>query len=237
MHSPNYLDVQNAFAELQKLTPKEKYKKIRSVAALAEKALKDASDVNELALYSTIFKSAGNSRLLNKAKTKEYELRGITDIKTLKTKLGTVNVESGLIAVGDPNTGYKAEYNLQKILGEMNDNHAFYCVGTGGDGTFDVTLRLVDINEPLLGAKEHKFILNTSSTATIKISSGYIKCADFWDISNSATAGVGYEIENGYYKVAFYLKDIKDKYFGFVVILTKTTNEAPNNLTELETVD
>lgn len=144
MRGAMYDTVQEAFNNLQNLSPKEKYRKIRSVANLAEKALNNASDIKEIELYYRIFKLSGNSRALNRCKSKELELRGITEIKTLNTKFGVVNIESGLIAIGDPSLGYTGEYNSMNVVNSMNQNN-FYCVGTGGDGTFDVTLRLVDI--------------------------------------------------------------------------------------------
>ena len=235
MSSQNYSIVEEEFNSLQTLTPKEKYKKIRSVASLAETALKTANDVDEIGFYAKIFKMANNSRLLNKAKVKEFELKGISEVKTLKTKLGSVNIESGLISVGDPALSYKNEYDTKKIVEEMNQGN-FYCIGSGGDGTFDVTLRQVGVDEPLLGPKEYKFITNNSKTSVIKITSGFVKCADFWDVSRSAVGGVGYEIENGFYKTAFYLKEIRDKYFGFVVVLSKTDKIYAPELTEIETL-
>ena len=205
------------------------------MASLAESALKTANDVDEIGFYAKIFKMANNSRLLNKAKVKEFELKGISEVKTLKTKLGSVNIESGLISVGDPTLGYKNEYDTKKIVEEMNQGN-FYCIGSGGDGTFDVILRQVDVDEPLLGPKEYKFITSNSKTSVIKITSGFVKCADFWDVSQSEVPGVGYEIENGFYKTAFYLKEIRDKYFGFVVVLSKTGKIYTPELTEIETL-
>jgi len=233
MQKTTYNEVQEAYNNLLNLTPKEKYKKIRSVAALAENALKNVSDIKELVLYSEIFKLADNSRLLNKAKSKELELKGISKIKTLKTKLGSVNIESGLISVGDPSLGYTGEYNKDEVIKSMNQNR-FYCVDTGGDGIFDITLRVVDIDEPLLGPKEYNFIISTSKTSVINIRSGIIKCSDFWDLSNKEVPGISYELDNGYYKVAFYLKVIRDKYFGFVVVLCKTNSLDFEELVDIE---
>jgi hypothetical protein len=235
MPTPTYHEILEIYNNLLTLPPKEKYKKIRSVAALAAKALIETQDTHELAFYANIFKMADNSKLLNKAKVKEFELKGIAEVKTLKTKLGAVNIESGMIAVGDPTLGYTHEYSTKDVVYRMNQ-YDFYCVGTGGDGSFDVTLRLVDIDEPLLGPKEYKFIINNSKTSVINITSGYIKCSDFWDIAHNEVQGVGYEIENGYYKVAFYLKSIRDKYFGFVIVLSKTDAKDVQEIAEIETL-
>lgn len=233
MQTPTYSELLESYNNLLTLSPKEKYKKVKSVAFLAAKALDETQNIEELELYSNIFKMADNSRLLNKAKVKEFELKGITEVKTLKTKLGTVSVESGMISVGDPALGYSSEYNVNDVLDKINQ-HDFYCVGTGGDGSFDLTLRLVNINEPLLGPKEYKFIKSNSKTSVIRIASGFIKCADFWDVSKKEVPGVGFEIENGYYKTAIYFKEIRNKYLGFVVVLSKTTDSIDVKISEIE---
>lgn len=233
----NHQQVLDEYTKAQNLAPKEKYRKMRSVATLAKAALNKATSLEEINLYSKIFKDTENFRLLSLAKSKEYELKGISNISTLKTKLGVVNIESGLIAVGDPLAGYQGSFDTSSVLERMNKGD-FYCVGTGGDGSFDVTLRLVGVDEPLLGQKEYKFIVGNSKTALIKISSGFVKCADFWDLSRgkdpSNNFGVGYAIENGFYKVSFYLKNIPDRYFGFVAVLAKSERQKTEELTDIE---
>jgi len=39
------------------------------------------------------------------------------------------------------------------------------------------------------------------------------------------------------YKVAFYLKEIRNKYFGFVIVLSKIETPTTSELTDIETLD
>lgn len=236
MNTESYLNVLNEFENILKLPPREKYKKLRTVAYHAECALDESECFEEIELYSKIFKMAGNSWLLNKAKLREFKLKGIDEIKTIKTKLGLVMIESGLIAVGDPKLGPQAYENEKSVAEEMNMGN-FYCISTASDGGFDVTLRLVDCEEPFAEPKEYKFIENNSKTSFIKIESGFIKCADFWDLRNETIQSVGYELEKGFYKVAFYRKLIRDKYAGYVVVLSKSPEFVENKFDGIETVE
>jgi hypothetical protein len=228
-----YQKIVDEYKKIESLSPKERYKRIKSIAYLAGKALPNCNDLDELSFYTVIFKKAMNSRLMNKALAKQLQLKGITEIKTLKTQLTHVEIESGLMAVGDPELAYKGSYDLQKAVEAMNKGD-FYCIGTGGDGTHDVILRLVDCPEPLATPKEHKFIINNSEVGIIRIVSGKIKCSDFCAIGDRNWHGAEYEVDNGFYKVCFYQKDIRDKFYGYIVVLAKIDQFNSNQFKDIE---
>ena len=235
MDNFSYNQIVEEFKSLEQLTPKEKYKKLPTIAFHASQALEKSNNLEEIAFYVSIFKRAGENRLLNRAKQKEFELKGISEIKTIKTQEKDVQIESGLIGVGDPTLAHQGDYDQGKII-DLIKTGRFFCVGTGGDGTFGAILRLVDASEPLANPKEYKNIISNSSIATIEIKSGNVKCADFFDVGRSDIDSPELEVPNGFYNVCFYLKELPKKFFGFVIVLSKT-NKINSELSELKEIE
>jgi hypothetical protein len=156
-----------------------------------------------------------------------FALKGITEIKTVATKAGFANVESGMIALGDPLFGLQPDENCNdKGIAKAENEERFITVATGGDGDFDIIVRLIDVSEPLVSDKEMKFIEQSTAPKVIKVESGKVVCGDLWSIRDDAKnpfIRVELPLENGRYKVAFFHKVMGHKFFGYVAVLSRVS--------------
>src|SRR3989344_2655704 len=146
------------------------------------------------------------------------KVQGIADPAILKEVKGQVSVESGVVGAGDPGkrvTGDEdiSDEGLRKLEGEGRG----LFIGTGGDGTFGVKIRLVSGSEPVLAIAEYKKLIESQETK-ISIESGKIAVADIWELDSLKALGV--DLENGSYKIAAYFFD-SSKFFGYILVLCK----------------
>lgn len=232
----NYMALFNHYATTyDTLSLKEKIKLSHTLGFYVFQAYKAGEHtIEDLKLYIECLKKFGNrTHQLSQVIAKFYELTG-GEPKILATKLSGINIESGTIAVSDinyqPQPFDSAAFDTN-LLNDMNSGKAFYW-GTGGDGGFDINLRLIDGQEPSVTSKEVRFIISSSSLATIAVPSGVLGITDVGLDANKSP--VQLKVEPGNYLVRVHLKDIPDKFFGFVVVVCKTDLPAKNNFIEIE---
>jgi hypothetical protein len=233
----NYLALYRHHALLyESLSPKEKYHGKDKLAHFIHLAFKTGDyTVDDLKFYvDTLGKLKTENRWFSQIIGKYYELIGGEPL-TLATKLGGVAIESGTMAVSDsgfvPRPYTDADTFEKELLEDMNQGRIFYW-GTGGDGGFGAILRCIDGQEPSVNPKEFRFIQSSSSTAVISVPSGELVVTDIGlDIADSK---VRIKVEPGNYLVRAHLKDLYDKFFGFVIVVCKTDLPAVNNITEIE---
>ena len=176
---------------------------------------------------------------------------GFSEPRTLASKRGFVDIESGIIAIGDPDSLKETNQNWRKKLESANcieqssfldqllidavNNHLGFYLNTGGDGRMACQIRLVDCQYPIVSAKEMRFVRAATSDYCIKISSDNLSIIDFHDINNQH--GVSLKVEPGYYKVATYHFFMPDKVDSYYVILVATDKPEPNTLSSIDSFE
>ena len=176
---------------------------------------------------------------------------GFSEPRTLTSKRGFIDIESGMIAIGDPDSLKEINQNWrnkmksascieqssvfdQLLIDAVNSHRGFY-LNTGGDGRRACQIRLVDCQYPIVSAKEMRFVRASTNDYCIKISSDNLSIIDFHDINNQH--GVSLKVEPGYYKVATYYFFIPNKVDSFYVILVATDKPEPNTLNSIDTFE
>src|SRR3989344_9606733 len=151
--------------------------------------------------------------------TEWLKVQGAGEPQIITEKRGGVAVESGVIGVGDPTKGIRdGEDYMDDGLAKLEAEGRNMYIHTGGDGHFDIKLRVVTGPEPVLPAAEYKKIIG-SQEAKISIESGKVAVADMWGAGDEKWA-MTMEVENGTYKIAAYMFDTA-KFFGYVIVMCK----------------
>lgn len=236
----NWLILYDRYASIYPtLTPKEKYKLTFKIGNFIVNAFKSGNySADDLKYYLSLLKKfPTNPRHISQILSKYYELIG-GEPKIISTKFGVVGVESGTLAVSDINFTPSESLGMddfnKKLISDMNEGKVFYW-STGGDGNFDITLRHIDGLEPSATSKEYKFIINSTNTSIISVPSGQISITDIGiDATNSP---VKITVKPGNYLVRVHHKNIHGKYYGYVVVVCETNQDAINNVKEIEGLD
>ncbi len=188
-----------------------------------------ANDVGKLKWDLDLFKEASkihaSGGLAVKAKSlaisRVLELSGLGQATVISEVKGLVQVESGVIVIGDPEFRVKDGENINdNRLAEMGKQGRGMFVSTGGDGTFKGKIRLIDSPEPVLEKDEYKK-MEDSQEGMIEIKTGEIKMADLWDLDQPR--GIALKLDLGKYKIGVYFFD-NSKFFGYVAVLCKDTH-------------
>ena len=176
--------------------------------------------------------------------------KGFSEPQTIASKSGFVDIESGMITIGDLDSLKETNRNWCKKMKSANfieqssitdqllinaaNNHKGLYLNTGGDGRMACQIRLVNCQHPIVTAKEMRFVRAASSDYSIKISSDKVSIIDFHDIDNQH--GESLKIEPGYYKVATYYFSIPNKVDSYYVILVATDKPEPNKLNSIDSL-
>jgi hypothetical protein len=175
---------------------------------------------------------------------------GFSEPRTMASKRGFVDIESGMIAIGDLDSLKEINQNWCKKMKSANfteqssifdqllinaiNNHKGFYFNTGGDGRMACQIRLVDCQHPIVSAKEMRFVTTTNSCCCIKISSDKISITDFHDIENQH--GASLKVEPGYYKIITYHFSIPNKVDSYYVILVAIDKPEPNMINSIDTI-
>ncbi len=183
-----------------------------------------SEDLENLKWYLNQFKEASkihaSGGLAVKAKSLAFsrvlELSGLGQARIISEAKGWVQVESGVIVIGDPEFRIKEGENIDEDgLAEMEKQSRGLFVSTGGDGTFKGKLRLIDSTEPVLEKDEYKK-MEDSYEGTIEVKTGEVKMADLWDLDQPR--GISLKLEPGKYKVGVYFFD-NSKFCDYIAVL------------------
>ena len=138
---------------------------------------------------------------------------------------GQVSTESGVISVGDPSLEDMLELNDvdDKNLLEITNQGKRLFFTVGGDGTFEVQLRLIKATEPILAPHEYKLVAGSTNTVVLQIPSGKISIGDIYLTSENTSMTV----TPGSYKVCAYLFETKE-FRSYYVVFTQTELPATN---------
>lgn len=242
----SYAEIKQEWEKIQSLDIRNRFKAMRPLANnICEiyKNKKGDIELEQLDFFIKTLKQVNRvhniprcKRSLSKMIADQLELTGLSNCKIIKKLPGTINLESGSIAIGDPCyqkdiTDTYSDYSEKNLLSLVNANKA-YIFSTGGDGCYNIQIRIVDSLEPVLSSKEFKCVLDATETAVINIPTGLVAVADphALDIENYR---LSVNVEPGNYKVCVYFFAIPSKVEAFYIVLCKTDETAENNLTTL----
>lgn len=230
--------ISHYLADFDNLTPQEKYKiKDKISNYIKQAALIKTNTQSDLKYYLDCFqKIKAEPRFSSKIVAKYFEMIG-GEPKKIAGKQGVLSVESGTITLTDisfTSANFTSADLDQQLINAVNQGQAFLW-STGGDGTYDIILRVIDGPEPTANPKEYRHIVNSSPIATIQIKSGFAVISDLGlEVEGS---NIKIALKNGNYKVQVHRKYFIDRFDGYVVILCPTTDPAANNFNEIVSIE
>lgn len=219
--------------------PRERFKAAKAAAHLAIKAFEAGEhDTQRLTRYIDIVAAGMKvhtfpqefARARNKMISVMLSLRGLDSVATRLSKKKKITIVSGTVVLADRDTQLPVEPEFWGST--MQSGQAAICA-LGGDGTYPFELRLVDVPEPVLSAKEYRALQECTEEVVIHVPSGEIRCAEAGDFVRGADPKkvdfLKINVEPGQYKVAFFLKESG----GLIIALAATDAPAQNNRRDL----
>ncbi len=241
----SFNEIQRQWEKIQSLDIKNKLKAFRSIGNDIHVSYeKKETSVEQLEFYIKVIKQViqtrsfpqSASRFLAKLTSDWIELTANDQTESLLKKAGKIVIEAGLIMIADPNyfalNELTDDYSDKNILNLINQGK-LYAISTSGDGLFNVQVRIVDSLEPLLTAKEIKYVVDSSESAVIHITSGSLMVADPSTWENEKQSILLNSVVPGNYKVCVYSFIIPNKLESFYIVLSKTELEANNHLSSI----
>lgn len=219
--------VQTKWQAISQLTGKDKYYGLKSIGNLIGLAYKNGNyTVEQLAEWLDILKTVAktysspeNSRIYAKIISSWLTLTGNDKATVLSKTAKAIAVETGTMMIGDPSIECDFGDSSDKALINLINQQQRFIFATGGDGLYQVQLRIIDALEPVLTPKEYKLVKNASSTGIIQISSGKIRVGDLGFV---AERSLEHKVEAGNYKIAAYKFSTPKGPFIFYIVLCKT---------------
>lgn len=151
---------------------------------------------------------------------KWLEMTGNGTAIILKEVTGIVAIESGILMICDANVVIGlTDVSSASLSSQMKNGKALF-IDTGGDGTFDVKIRLIEGKEPVLQANEYKSVSKSTETIVVNAPSGEIFANDL-GAQPGKERGLTLKVEPGQYKIAAHLIDKPEKFYGYTVVLCK----------------
>lgn len=175
--------------------------------------------------------SAARSRIV----ASWLKLTGNDRVVLLHEASGSIDIETGWIAVADPSQLPPFEDPSDRALvAHMNQGKALY-FSTAGDGAYDVRLRVIEAREPVLRLAEYKRVAGSTETVVLSVRSGNIILVDPSAIGEPGD-GVALAVAPGNYKVCVYGYVIPERFAGYVAVLCATAEPAVNRLDRCDCV-
>jgi hypothetical protein len=239
------MNIANEWNNLSVLIPKDKYEKIKVLAhQIIEEVKTNTISTNDIDLYINILNQASRvsgfpqkySRTLSLLILKKLSLTGDDKAEIICKKSGHVSIESGTVSVGDPalESSIILKDYLDKNLLEITNQGKRLFFSTGGDGLFDVQLRIIKATEPVLTPKEYKLVLGSTQTVILEISSGVISVGDLGLLDKSE---LKVTVPTGNYKVCTYVFDTHKNFRSYYVVCTPTQLPAMNTSTTITVLE
>jgi hypothetical protein len=197
----------------------------------------DSDDTEKLKWYIDVLedsikavRSGPYIATLTKMKGKWLELSGDGPAEILKEKRTLADIDSGILAVGDPAFLTKLP-QFDKIpddeLQRLADAGQVRYFPAEGAGKYTVTLRLVNSNEPVLKEGEYKYVFDASGTRELKNGTGVFRVADALNTDGKTGEVLDFEVREGEYKIAIFHVSVPGEtegYVGFIVVFCKKGN-------------
>lgn len=233
-----FSEIKKSWEQILKLDIRSRLKAYRTIENDIKKnySAKESS-LEEIEFYLLVLRiTKVTPQLFSRMFIRWLELTGNSNPTTLLSKRGKVDVESGCLHVADPSV-YQAldleNYSEKKIVSLMNQGNLFE-LHVGGDGEFNVQLRIVDTPDPIVTAKEFKCCEeSTGMSAIIQIPTGELWVADAGAIGSKKRGHVAIKTTPGNYKICAYNFHIPEKVQSIYIVLSKTEQVSKNEFSEI----
>ena len=240
--------IQKEWHNIQQLDIRDRIKAMKTLGFdIYNSYKKDQASRNELQLYIKILQEIIHSPantpryriLLNKITAQWLQVTGNDKAEVISKKVGKIPVESGLIMIGDPAYMPSIQDDMDRVsekdlLNVVNSHRAFF-FGTGGDGIFNVQIRIINAYEPVVSENEYRWVFDTSQKAIVNVSSGTISVSDLLGLDSEDA--ISQKIENGHYKITVFSFSIPRKLDSFYIVLSKTDEVEIDNLNSIDELE
>ncbi|STX51457.1 Uncharacterised protein [Legionella busanensis] len=231
--------VRNAWVAINKLKPKEKYKRLKALSFQLD--LSEQISLEDIELYAAIINSAkkiaGYPSHLNKKLQQLAHLRlkllgiDLSDLQIVFKESFFINVEAAAIGIADlAFLQQEIELNNEEIKQVISQGERL-CFSTAADGTFKVQVRIVNLEYPVFSEKENKNLVAYSDILTLQLPTGALVITDYFSITPEKTI----KVPSGQYRVCFNL----NKQGTYIICLAKINSETEiiNNDTDIPTLE
>ena len=233
----SFPELQQEWQSIQALDLKSQMKALRTIGhEIMLSYQQQGAELAQLEFYIKVMRKVVKtssvpekaSRFLSKLIIAWLQQTGNANVDIVLKKATKLLLVSGAIMIKDASYAECADTSLLPLLNQGK----LFMFGTGTDGVVNVQLRVVDGPEPVLTAKEYKFVADSSEPAIIHIPSGGLLVADPASLGSQDNA-LSATISAGNYKVSVYFFAIPNKLQSFYIVLAKTDQEPINTLTRI----
>lgn len=162
------------------------------------------------------------------------KLNGCENPTILFKKSTSILIECGTISFGDRSFEFlPGEFNFfDEAYIQLINNGKLYSFSTGGDGEFNIQVRIIEAPEPVLSLKEYKNVVLAGPCVTLHFPTGRLAIDDgiVYKGSNSA---LEFNIAPGNYKSQVFLLKFRGYVYSYYIVLAKTHEPASNHETNM----
>lgn len=224
----------------------------RSCYFLGNAVAVGVDSLERLDLYRTILQSwdVGNGTawdqggsLVSKIIARRLELTGADKQEVLAKAKGRIQVDCGLISLGDRARCAPSEkdWHLDAQLVQRINNGERLTFSTGGDDIYPAEIRLIQAVEPVLTVNEYKKLASSTATVVIDVPSGALGMAEHvefldepWDKKKIKGAAC-LDVPPGRYKACAY-GFASSRCESVIAVVTATSDEPRNGTLSLDSL-
>ena len=210
---------------ISKLNPKEKYKRLKALSFQLD--LSEQMSLEDIELYTNIINSAkkiaGFPGQLNKKLQQLSHLRlkllgvDLSDLKIILKENFIMNVEAAAIGIADQAFLKQGiEFDKEKIKQVIHLGQRL-CFSTAADGSFNVQVRIINLDYPVFPEKENKTLIDYSDILTLEVPTGILTITDSFSVFPQKII----KVPPGQYRVCFNL----NKQYNYIICLAKISSE------------
>ncbi len=246
MPAKSFAQIQADWQLIQSLAPRDKLKALKQIGFDVMISYESGDiTLEKLELYSQILQQAVRAhsfpqryaRILSKMIADKLALTNSEPVTILAKASGKIMLSGATVMVGDPSiqTAPLIDYSDNELLALINLGQRFL-FATGSDGVFDMQLRIIEANTPVLTAQEYKCVENSGQTAIISAPSGKIVITALGEIDDKDNQ-ILQEIAPGNYKITVFVFNIPKKMRSYYIVLCKTAEPAVNHLERIDMLE
>lgn len=241
-----FAEIKQSYEKIKTADIKTRFNAVKALSHLIKQNYKkENTSKEELELYIEILKLAVKyhgskySRLLSKLIGDWLAVTGNDNVEIISKVNGKIESEmsvdagTAILAIGDLNSIKKLNPNSiseKEHLALINQGKVFVFYAEPNEDSYNVQLRIVNANQPVLSAKEFKNVISSSEIAIIHIPSDTVVVTELQETNREQVIA---KIIPGNYKICVYQFHIPTKLDSFYIALAKTDEAANNQLTNI----
>jgi hypothetical protein len=237
-------EINLAWQHAQTMPIRNKLKAFRQISFdILNSYNKEESSLTQINIYIGILRTTtrmlsspqSTMRMLAKLIAHKLELTGNQEVKILHKVSKNITLSSATIMIGEVGIVTLVDASENELIEIINKGEAFF-FSTRSDGVFPIQLRIIEASEPLLTAKEYRYLENSSQTAIINMPHGQIAVSDLSTFA-AGTAEILLKVEPGNYKVTAMLFHIPNKISSYYIVMCKTQDPINNNFERIDELE